>query len=288
MKKILVPVDFSDYSFSSVSAALLIAQKLPAEVRLLHVFDDPFVEHDLEQDLVENSVSAYTQNLIHKMEKDAKDNMAGLQEEVARFQQEQKMTVPVSTEIRRGFAVDQIVIASKAWMAQLIIMGSRGHSRLEKVVFGTVTKGVINEAHCAVLALPPKYVWKEPKEVLYATNFLDYDEIAISRLLNLLQAYHVKLHVTHFSATNHREDEYKLHGLEEKLRMDHKEGNLEYEVVDSKTLLESMHQYVEQKHIDVIALTTRKMSGLQRIFTKSATVNLLYHAEKPLLVFHEK
>jgi nucleotide-binding universal stress UspA family protein len=288
MKKIMVPVDFSDYSFSSVSSALLIANQLPAEIRLLHVFDDPFVDHDLDQDLVQNSVSAYTQNLIHKMEKDARDNMSALVEEVNRFQQEQQLNVPVSTEIRRGFAVDQIVLASKEWMAQLIMMGSRGHSRLEKVVFGTVTKGVINEAHCAVLALPPKYVWKEPREVLYATNFLEYDEIAISRLLNLLQAYHVKLHVTHFSASNHVDDELKLHELEEKLRMDHRGGTLEYEVVDSKALLESMHTYVAQKNIDIIALTTRKMSGLQRIFTKSATVNLLYHADKPLLVFHEK
>ncbi|HAE35382.1 MAG TPA: universal stress protein, partial [Chitinophagales bacterium] len=114
------------------------------------------------------------------------------------------------------------------------------------------------------------------------------DEIAIARILNLLDAYKVTLHVTHFSESRHDEDAFKLHQLEEKLRQDHKSERIRYEVVDSRVLLSAMKEYIDSNDIDLLALTTRKLSGLQRIFTRSTAIDVLYQTNKPLLVFHEK
>lgn len=289
MKKILVPVDFSEYCTASIMSAIMLARKADAEIRLLHVFDDPFVDHDMREINLDNEVTKHTEELIHKMETDARSKMQTTESDVYRFMQEQGISIPVTTEIRRGFAVDEIVDASRTWMAQLIIMGARGHSRLEKMVFGTVTKGVINQAKCAVLALPVNYQWRDPYEVVYATDFNDYDPVAISKVLNLLHAFHINLHITHFNTDKNEEADHEQMGkLAMTLQEDHKDGNISYEIVDSKVLLSAMEQYTESKNIDLIALTTRKMSTLQKVFTKSATINLLYHANRPLLVFHER
>jgi len=288
MKKLLVPVDFSDYTWSTVTAALDLAARIDAEVRLLHVFDDPFVESDLDDTTIRNAVSRYTENLLHKMETDAKTQMADLKTKIDGYQADRKLSVSVSTEIERGFPVDTIVASARRWVAQLIIMGSRGHSKMERLMFGTITKGVISQAHCAVLSLPAGIAWQPPQKVLYASDFSSWDEIAIARILNLLDAYKVTLHVTHFSESRHDEDAFKLHQLEEKLRQDHKSERIRYEVVDSRVLLSAMKEYIDSNDIDLLALTTRKLSGLQRIFTRSTAIDVLYHTNKPLLVFHEK
>jgi nucleotide-binding universal stress UspA family protein len=288
MKKILVPVDYSDFSFSSVATSIILAAHLEGEVRLLHVFDDPFVESNLDASQIKNEVSNYTERLLHKMEKDAHDQMANLLREVERFQMEQNFHVPVSVDIQRGFVVDKIVSASRLWMAQLIVMGSRGHSKLGRSLFGTVTKGVVRASHCAVLTLPANYVWKAPRNVLYATDFNEYDDIAISRLLNLMTPFHVTLFVTHFGQANPLVDKKHLLELENKLRADNKIDHLRYEVVDSKFIMETFDAYVESNKIDLVALTTRKLSLLQRIFHSSTAIDLLYHSEKPVIVFHEK
>nr|HQU76375.1 universal stress protein [Chitinophagales bacterium] len=95
MKKLLVPVDFSDYTWSTVTAALDLAARIDAEVRLLHVFDDPFVESDLDDTTIRNAVSRYTENLLHKMETDAKTQMADLKTKIDGYQADRKLSVSV-------------------------------------------------------------------------------------------------------------------------------------------------------------------------------------------------
>jgi len=267
----------------------MLARKADAEIRLLHVFDDPFVDHDIREVNLDNEVVKHTEQLIHKMETDAKSKMEAVESDVYRFMQEQDISLPLTTEIRRGFTVDEIVNASRIWMANLIVMGARGHSRFEKMLFGTVTKGVINHANCAVLALPVDYTWTDPSEVVYATDFNEYDPLAISKVLKLLEAFNVNLHIAHFNIDKDKaSNEVKMSELETTLKNDKKTEHITYEILDSKVLLSALESYIEAKNIDLIALTTRKMSTLQKVFTKSATINLLYHSKKPLLVFHER
>lgn len=289
MKKILILVDFSDFSINAVITATRLAADSEAEIRLLHVFDDPFVTQDMDKVDFSNEVTRRTEELLHKMETDAKSKMSDMESDVYRFMQENNLSVPLTVEIRRGFAVDQIVAAAKEWIADLIIVGARGHSRFEKMLFGTVTKGVINESHCPVLALPADYQWKHPKELMYATDFNDYDSYAIAKLLNLFQMYPIHLHVTHFNLDNDTlPDEEKMSALHDIFQDDSRNKLISYEIVDGKVLLSALNEYTEAKGIDLLAVTTRKMSSLQRIFSKSAAINLLYHVKKPLLVFHEK
>ena len=289
MKKILVPIDFSDYSINAVTTAIRLAADTASEVRLLHVFDDPFVTHDMEKVTFNNEVTRRTEELLHKMETDAKSKMSDMESDVYRFMQENNLTVPLTVELRRGFAVDQIVAGAREWIADVIVVGARGHSRFEKMLFGTVTKGVIDDAHCPVLALPADFQWKHPKELMYATDFNDYDAYAIAKLLNLFQVYPVRLHVTHFNLdNNHLPDEEKMQALHDTFQSYGRNNLISYEIVDGKVLLSALNEYMAAKDIDLLAVTTRKMSSLQRIFSKSASINLLYHAHKPLLVFHEK
>lgn len=57
-----------------------------------------------------------------------------------------------------GAPAEQIVKAAREEDAELIVLGSHGHSAVGKLLVGSVAEAVIRQAHCTVCALrPPAY-----------------------------------------------------------------------------------------------------------------------------------
>lgn len=60
--------------------------------------------------------------------------------------------VRVTGEVREAPAADAIVVA--AARAELIVMGTRGHTTLERFLLGSVARRVLHRATCSVLVVP--------------------------------------------------------------------------------------------------------------------------------------
>jgi nucleotide-binding universal stress UspA family protein len=59
--------------------------------------------------------------------------------------------VTCSTRLERGPAAHQLVQIARTSGADLIILGSRGHGKLEELLLGSVSDAVVREAPCSVL-----------------------------------------------------------------------------------------------------------------------------------------
>jgi nucleotide-binding universal stress UspA family protein len=57
------------------------------------------------------------------------------------------------THLKRGPAVDEILDLAEKIGAGLIVLGSRGHGPVERLVMGSVSEGVVSHASCPVLVL---------------------------------------------------------------------------------------------------------------------------------------
>ncbi|MFB3924842.1 MAG: universal stress protein [Syntrophales bacterium] len=62
-----------------------------------------------------------------------------------------KLGIPVRKVIRRGNAVEEIVLEARESKADLIVLGSRGRSMFKSILLGSVTLGVLHHAHVPVL-----------------------------------------------------------------------------------------------------------------------------------------
>lgn len=56
----------------------------------------------------------------------------------------------VETKVRQGDPRSEIISDALEWGADLIVVGSHGHTRLERLLVGSVAHSIINHAPCSV------------------------------------------------------------------------------------------------------------------------------------------
>ena len=143
VKKILVPVDFSDNSKKVFKEAVEVAGKFGAELVCLFVvqsFDDYsgfYVPHmPIVQFQDEMQASAEK-----KMAEFLTDNLPAGQ--------------AGSSKVIVGDVGEEIVAFAAREKIDMIVMGTHGYKGLERVLFGSVAEQVVKTASCPVLTINP-------------------------------------------------------------------------------------------------------------------------------------
>ncbi len=138
LKRVLVPVDFSEPSRKALDYALSLARPFDAEVRLLHVVEALVLPPDVE--VLDLEAFAATLN------SEAAKCLSKWREEVA-------ARGPVTEELRAGTPYREIVDAARERNTDLIIMGTRGRTGLAGVLMGSTAERVMHHAPCPVLVV---------------------------------------------------------------------------------------------------------------------------------------
>ncbi len=152
IKKILVPVDFSENSRIALDWAMAFADKLDANLILFHAFEMPEVM----------KAPVQRHGLLNK------DMIGRANEEVVKELQafadkydEDRITV--APEIGEGKPFVEIIKAAKNYHADLIVMGTHGRTGLQSMLIGSVAEKVVRKAPCPVLTVKhPDYTFEMP------------------------------------------------------------------------------------------------------------------------------
>jgi len=67
----------------------------------------------------------------------------------------ESMDIETRTAVREGEAVEEILAAETAFQPTTILMGSRGRSRMRRLLLGSTSEDVVARANCNVLLVPP-------------------------------------------------------------------------------------------------------------------------------------
>lgn len=146
--KILIAVEDSSYSYRAVEYGFDLAQKLGAEVALVHVDDIPVATPYLADPLVgEQPV------MIPELVKVHEESSHKLLDKVAdKFMD--KATIYTYTRI--GNTKDEILSTAEEWNADMIILGTHGRTGFDHFISGSVAEKVVRKAKCPVLVIPNK------------------------------------------------------------------------------------------------------------------------------------
>ncbi len=287
--KILLPVDFSDYSRKAADLAFEWATVLKAEITLMHSYFDPVLNtlpfsdtymYDLSLDEMALDLKEQGEKGLLKMKKYM----------MAKNADSTRNKVVVKSILVKGIAEDEILNISKLYKPTLIIMGSRGKDRKATDLIGSVTAEVIDLAKVPVLAIPEDFPFQglsSIKNVLYVTNFQDSDFRAIDILEKLLQPIGVKIICAHVGISSKSGwDEVRMTGLKEYLKNKYNETNVVCDLIEHEDFWIGIESYIRNHNISVLCLTTHRRNIISRLLNPSIAKKMLFHSTTPLLVFH--
>lgn len=140
IKTIVVAVDFSTGSDAALDAAIELARSFGAEVHVVHAYElrVPMVipyEVSIPQSFIEETRDAAAAKLAEEVKKVSE---AG---------------ITVHSHLADTPAAPSVAEVAKRISADLIIIGTRGHTGLKHLVLGSVAERTLRIAHCAVLTV---------------------------------------------------------------------------------------------------------------------------------------
>jgi nucleotide-binding universal stress UspA family protein len=158
MTKILAAVDFSKHSEAVLEQAAKLAKTQNDQLWILHVTSDETQAMAYEA----TQFSDYAPGFI---------NMPG-DVQLARdicadeFKREHSQLLAMSSKLRatgikaqsiliKGDPASLILNKAKELNVETIVLGSHGHGLLHKVLLGSVSEGIIRNAHCNIMVVPP-------------------------------------------------------------------------------------------------------------------------------------
>ncbi len=287
--KVLLPIDFSDYSDKASDVALDWAIKLQAEITIFHVYFNPVINTlpFSEAYVYDASLDEMVTDMETQAESDMKKFLENFKNKRIKAGGDK---IIVKHKMVRGVAEEEILRFSEEYQPTVIIMGTRGKDRKAADLIGSVTAEVIEMARYPVLAVPEDYEYKgidKIRHILYATNFDDVDFLALDKLEKLVNPLNVKIYFVHVGPQEDSKwDKIKLKAMKSHVEKKFPDSGVECDLIENEDFWVGLEGYIQKKRIDIISLTARRRNLIARLVNPSIGKKMLFHTNTPILVFH--
>lgn len=291
IRRILVPVDFSAHSENAAFYALKIASAIKADIKLINAYLDPM---GTPQTYLESySYQLNLDKIIREVEEETEKSLKSLADRLKDMISAKNIKdVQVTFDLFKGNAVDAILNQIKEFDPALVIMGTRGNKLEGLRTYGSTTAQIIKKSGIPVMAIPQDYDtmhFEYPKRVLYATDFDKTDYTALRRLSSIAKPFNAKVYCVHAALEEDNElDEVAMRKVRNYLIDSMPEPNIECGILETTDLQQGFENFIKEKEIDVLAVTTHKRNFIEKLYKPSIAKKFLFHSHIPLLVFQAK
>lgn len=280
MKTILLPTDFSENSWNAIVYALNFLENTPCTFYLLHVNklseiitnDIPFTSAP---DVIETT---YT--------KPAKKQLRKLLKRIALLFPE-NLNHSFYTLTDYDFFIESIRKHVEEKKIDMIIMGTKGTSGLQKYIVGTNTGDVITKVHCTTLVVPENATFSRLEEIAFPTDFLQFYGVkTLQPLTDILTHYESSLKILHISK---KEVQLNNEQIRNKEFLDdyfsHHEPSFYF--LKNKRVEKAVQCFVDSRAIKMIVMVAKNLNYFQQILFHSKVEEISYQTDIPFLVLHE-
>jgi nucleotide-binding universal stress UspA family protein len=268
MKNIIYPTDFSDTAKIALPYALELARKTGAAVHIIHAIEEPYDFAPMVQD-VKKEVNRKVEVLLRDMVED--------------IRKEQKyQEVDIQTHIKTGRSRYAIMDEARNLPADLIVMGTKGRTGLEKIFLGSTAAELIQHTSTPVWAIPEEASYADIEQIFFATDYNEGDLEALQYVAGLAQLIEAKITVFHTSKERDLHSEALFRGFRELVNEKIAEANISFEQVQSDDFLKSINDRLNSTSNAMVAMV--RYDQPLSILGKKYSKEMGYSIQRPLLI----
>lgn len=272
---LLVPTDFSTCADHALSFGALLARRTNQGLALVHVYTPVDLANTAMIDYIEREMEASKNEISTKL-KDLSQKIA------------HDNNITCSYTLRIGSLTENILEEAREANCSMIVMGTEGASGLTKILFGSRTNQVIEHSDYPVLAVPIQTPLALPKKIVFATNFFDSDLDTLKQLLELVRPWHPEIYLLHVSHENMRSERDYIETFSLKVMSETNYKNVYYYVLPHDNDERGIELFIKSVNAQMLVLSTRKRTFIERLFSASLTKRIAYHLQVPLLAYHTR
>ena len=216
-------------------------------------------------------------------------------EEARQIAEEEKASI--KTRLEEGEPFQKIVEVAEEERCELIVIGRRGMSGIERTLMGSVTSKVIGSFRGRTLVVPEgtPLGWNT---ILVATDGSKFSDAAVDEAIDYARSYGGALNIISVVYTN---DEFLANapdvvekmvekarvGLNEAREKARKAGVAAEVFVREGEPYQSIVDLAKELKVDTIVMGSHRKSGLKRIFMGSVTSMVIGHAPCGVMVVNK-
>lgn len=271
MKKIIVPVDFSEYSENALKVAASIAKKQDTEIVVVHMMglSDGVLTKEGPPDVEGMFLIKLTQKRFEAFLD--KDYLEG---------------ITIHQTVKNYTIFSELDEVAQEYDAALIVMGSHGSSGLSEMFVGSNTEKVVRSAQTPVLVIKGEAVFNVKKAV-FACDFKTESIPAFTKTIALFKTLdiapnlvYINLPGERYLSTNEIEQQivdFIIHLKDSGLKPD------DITIYTDYTVEKGIFNYAKRVKADLISLPTHGRRGLAHFFSGSIGEDVVNHSKLPVL-----
>ncbi|WP_299523018.1 universal stress protein [Winogradskyella sp.] len=274
MKKIIIPVDFSKHSEYALETGAALAKQHNAELIVMH--------------MLELSESIFSASSSDRNEETAFMLMVTNKEFEKFLDKPYLEDITVTPLIKHHKVLKEVAEVASHEKADLIVMGSRGHSDHDGIFTGSNTEKVVRYSDTPVLVVKSKPESVNFKNVVLSCDFSEDSISAVKNALELLNELAEKVTLLHVNLPNlsflstdeineNVSDFLKLSRLDE--------GDLHIAYTADHTVEDGVLNYSRREDADAVSIITHGRTGLSHFFGGSISEDLVNHSKLPVVTF---
>ena len=250
--KIILSTDFTDENKVLLPYAIDFLKDAGGEIIIFHAYmDNVFIGSNSYPGNMDAD-NYFTTEILVELERNSQLNMKEkTQYLVDLIKEEGADNITVRPVLVSGDPEEELIELSKKEKPDLILMGTRGKGG-KRFLEGSLVKSVMTKCDVPMLFIPEGYSWRESKEVVYATDFSEYDILTLERIFNILKPYKPHIHVIHFVEDSENPKEaIQMEQLEQAFLEKDFDGEIHFQLVHTDNAPQALKIFCERNDISL-------------------------------------
>jgi nucleotide-binding universal stress UspA family protein len=270
---ILCPTDFSECSLNAIEYAAKLGEKYNADLILFHVLNKADYAKLSPLDSSGKNQSAFVAEKLQNLQEAvlAESLSKGLKSCIYHFAE--------------GKIVRETLRYAQEVNSDLIVVGTEGINDLRENIIGSHASRIVKDTDRDVLVVPRRVFFKPPKKMVYATDYVEEDKLAIQKIVEMARFYECEIDLVHISSS-HKAIDKSLH----QVMIEEIQPFIRYDKVNfvlksyRNDLALGLENYLNIAKGDMLITLSKKKTFFDQIFSNNLSKKMAYFTNKPLWV----